>query len=222
MMRQEKKLGYSHDGRGLKESKHLFVTQLLPSLTPLPLPHVPSFLSPPLSPSPRPTFQCAQSGCLYRWPCSSLLSQWELLAWEAFWPSAPTIIPSLYRSPKVYWRPDWMPRYTGRANQAAELHGDFMALLTTEREQNTTHMSLHTSSNKIKLPHYLWLMVCVWVWGGVENKWVHCIFKKHMHAHLHPHISQTQDWVTAEAFQLPAHSPASLYDTSLTEVGNHT
>lgn len=85
-----------HGGGCLKESKHFLVSQALPSLCPLLL-HVPLHA----------LLSSQRSGRMYRWPCSGQLSQWELLAWEASWPSAhPPSSRASTGGPKVYWRLD--------------------------------------------------------------------------------------------------------------------
>lgn len=81
---------YCHGGGCLKESKHFLVSQALPSLCPLLL-HVPLHA----------LLSNKRSGRLYRWPCSSQLSQWELLAWEASLAlRPPTIVLGLNRRPE--------------------------------------------------------------------------------------------------------------------------
>ena len=87
-----------------------------------------------------------------------------------------------------------------------------------QRERKIPHICHHTRVERKYSAHYCWLLPCVCLGrSGAEHKWVHCVLRKHMYAHLHPHSNQTQDWVTDEAFQLPTHSPASLCGTSLTE-----
>lgn len=102
---------YCYGGGCLKESKHFLVSQDLPSLCPLLL-HVPLHT----------LLSNKRSGRLYRWPCSSQLSQWELLAWEVSWPYVhPPSSRASTGGPKVYWRLDWMPRCRGQTNLATEL-----------------------------------------------------------------------------------------------------
>lgn len=94
---------YSHDGGGLKESKHLFVNH---PLTPLSLQHVlfiPPLLHLPLHAllSNEPSQDACTDGPAAA--CSPSGSCWH---GRLLGPLPLTIIPSLNRRPKVYWRPD--------------------------------------------------------------------------------------------------------------------
>ncbi len=111
-----------------------------------------------------------------------------------------------------------MPRCRGRANLAAELHGDCLAPLTTARAQNTTHMSHYTRCNKIKTSALLsvnGVYVCAF---GEERSW------KQMSSLCPDTCMHTCTHAAAKhRIELPSRhssSPPSLCGPS--EVGNRT
>ena len=203
---------YSPNGIIFKESKHLFVilplTPPFSSTCPPPL-----HSSPPLaSPSPRPTFP-SQDACTDgpAAACSPSGSFWHggLLGPMPL-PSSPVST----GGPKVYWRPDWMPRCSQGLSQSGCWAARWLLGTTDNRESAkyhtyvTAHALQQNQTNALLLVNGVCMFGEKWSWKQMSSL---CLGKKkrHMHAHLHPHSSQTQGWVTVQAFQLPTQSPVS-------------
>lgn len=199
---------YSQDGTGLKVSKHLFVMQ---PLTSLPLAHVPYFtplllylpLHAPDSNAPSrdactdgPAAACSPSG-----------SSWH---GRLFWPAASAIIPSRYRSPRISVLASRPNVEVHRLSQTGCWAAQQPPGTADNRETAKYHTCHYTRCNKTRPVHYCWVMVGVHIWGAEHNR-VHCILRKHIHAHLHPRSGQAQDRVTVKAFRLYTHSSVFFF-----------
>lgn len=200
---------YCHEGRNLKASKHLLVIQHFTTTC-----HFLFHLSLHAL-----LFQRAQAVHLCRWPCSSLLSQWDLLAWEAARPSAPTIILSLNRWPKSVLALSPNTREQGRSQSRCWA----ACWLAPPTNRDSTKYCAYAVTHTLPLNQtsaWQLISVCVRVCVFEECSWKQVSSLCHeTHIHTHP---CTHTAAKHRIELLSRHSSSTPVLQSLTEVENHT